>query len=229
MSYVRVKLDGYDEIKQAMKDLEKGAQKTLDYTMRDFRRSMPGWIASEVIKEYNVGKQSITSSKIGTVKAVGNGMESAIIFGGRLLTPIHFGMKPKKMKAPKKLSKKDRMKVPGGEIKFKGKAGQVATLKRAQQPYEVSWEIKRGDRKTPRGDYNTPWYIAPAAKGSDTQIPFQRSPGHPKGFATVAAHTVSLPQMVSHDGRTLKPEIAKEVWPKLEEKLAYNSKRFLGK
>ena len=229
MSYVRMQVKNFEKLTRELEKTQKGAEKTLDYTLRTFRRSMPGWIAAEVIKEYNVGKRDITSNKIGTVKVKGSGMDSAIIFAGRNLTPVHFGMQPRKMKAPKKLSKKDREKIPGDSIKFTGKHGPVATLSRMQQPYKVSWEIKRGKRKTVKGEYATPWFIAPAAKGSTTQIPFQRSPGHPKGFATVAAHTVSIAQMVSHDGKTLKPEIAKEVWPKLEKELYRQSARFMGK
>ena len=230
MAYVRCQLKNYSEVKKYFDGVKKGAKKTLDITAKDFKRSMPGWIADEVVKEYNIGKQSITSGKIGSVKAVGNSINDvAIIFSGRSLTPVHFGMKPKKGRAPKKLSKKDRMKIPGAGINFSGKGGPVATLNRAQKPYTVTWQIKRGETKSPRGEYNTPWFIAPAAKGSTTQIPFQRSPGHPKGFETVAAHTVSLPQMMSHDGRTLKPEIGKVVWKKLEDKLNQNAERFIGK
>lgn len=229
VSYVRVQLKGHEQIVKQLKQQNAAAKKTLEYTIKDFNRSMPGWIADEAVKEYNIGKQQITSQKIGSIKLRGSGLESTIIFAGRNLTPMRFGMQPKKMKAPKKLSKKDRMKIPGGAIKFKGKSQPVATLSKAYKPFEITAEIKRGQRKALKGEYNTPWFIAPAAKGSSTMIPFQRSPGHPKGFKTVAAHTVSLPQMISHDGHTLKPEIAAVVWARLDEKLQTNAQRFMRK
>lgn len=209
---VSVELQHLAEMHRILNNMPRGAQKTLETTGKDFSRSMPGWIADEIVKEYNIGKQAITGQKIGTIKAIGSGTDRSIIFKGRALTPRHFDMKPKKPKG------------------FKTVGNQRVGKKKVRKPYKITWEVKRGHREEANGgreDYNTPWFLAPAKKGSSTMIPFQRSPGHPKGFKTVAAHRTSLPQMVSHDGHTLKPEIANVVWPKLEDKLIQNAQRFI--
>lgn len=220
-----VVVKGYDKIKKFFETQEKGAEKAIETTEKDMKKSMPGWIASEVVKEYNIGKQQITSQKIGTIRTYGSKTGASIKFEGRVLTPTHFGMKPKNPPTPKKLSKKARMIVPGNNINFSGPGSKVATIGRAVKPYEVSWEIKRGERKKARGKYETPWFVA-SSNGS-TPLPFQRSPGHPKNWKTVTAYTLSMPQMISHDGVTLKPEIAEEVWPKMEKRFKQNVKRFM--
>lgn len=206
---VSVELQRLTELHRILNHVPRGAQKTLEITGKDFSRSMPGWIAEEVVKEYNIGKQQITSQKIGTIHTIGSGIDRSIIFKGRALTPRSFDMKPKKPKG------------------FQTVGNQRVGKKKVRKTYKITWEVKRGHRVEAKGDYNTPWFLAPAKKGSSTMIPFQRSPGHPKGFKTVAAHRTSLPQMISHDGHTLKPEIANVVWPKLEDKLHQNAQRFI--
>lgn len=219
---VKVKMDDLGTVSEYVKSLEKKSEKALDYTIKTYKTRMPGWIAAEVVKEYNIGKTQITSQKIGRIRKIGNGLGLTLEYTGRRLTPIHFGMKPKKPPKPTKLSKKDwrNVKMPNG---------QYATVKKGVKPYNITAEIKRGERKTLTGKYPTPWFLAPAAKGSSTVIPFQRSPGHRKGFKTVARHTVSLPQMISHDGHTLKPEIAKEIEPKMEKVLHDKIESFINK
>ena len=202
---------GVQNVKQQLKQLQAlqgKSEKAIQRIMSDVRTRVPGWVATEVTKVYNIKKSEVTPTKAGksskpagSIKVKGDTLDTMeIVYRGRVLTPTHFGVRAGKPKA----SKKDLLKVPGKAIKFKGKTHNkkgkdtVATLSRIQ-PYKVTWEIIRGERKTAKGDYDTPWFIAPAAKGGGKQIPFQRSPGHPKGFKTVAAHTVSMPQMVSSE------------------------------
>lgn len=228
MSYVKASLKNYDQLKKELRNLRKAPEKVINATMGEFKSRMPGWIAQEVAKEYNISARKFSSGSIGTVKVKGNDMEAAILFAGRSLTPLHFAMDPKTKRRAVKLSKKDRKKVPGEGIGFKSKASKVATISRAPKPYTIQWQVKRNKTEDAHGDYNTPWFLAPVKKGSSTVLPFQRSPGHPKGFAMVTKKVVSMPQMVSHDGKTLKEEIAKEVWPKLEKRFDHHLERFLG-
>ena len=219
---VKVKMNNLGSVSDYVQSIEKKTEKALTYTIKTYKSRMSGWIADEVIKEYNIGKTQITSQKIGRIRKISNGLGLTLIYSGRNLTPVRFGMKPKKSPKPTKLSKKDwrNVKMPNG---------QYAMVKKGVKPYNITVEIKRGERKKLTGDYSTPWFLAPAAKGSSTVIPFQRSPGHKKGFETVAAHTVSLPQMISHDGHTLKPEIAKEIEPKMEKVLHDKIESFINK
>ena len=57
-------------------------------------------------------------------------------------------------------------------------------------------------------------------------MPFQRVPGTDK---LISAETVSVPQMVSSDGKTLKPAIYDAVAPRVGERLVHNTMRFLTK
>lgn len=222
----------YKQIINAMKGMEKASKKAIKATQSDFRSKMPGWIAQEVSEEYNVGSKVTNLKKLGTLNATND----RIYFGGRPRTPRNFAMSPKKPAGFKKLGKKQRKKarIPGENIDFRGKphtsgnaGGTFATLTRVRKPYEITVQIKRGGPKTLKGQYNTPWFLAPA-KNSGVMIPFQRVPGKKPGERGYlqAASTVSLPQMVSSDGKNLKPEIANVVWPKLDDRLQYHMQRF---
>jgi hypothetical protein len=90
------------------------AEKALEATVRDMRSRVPGFVAGEVTGVYNIKKSEVMPAKInkktgklgktaGTVRVIGKtvtGLE--VVYTGRLLTPTHFGMRPKKLAKTKR-------------------------------------------------------------------------------------------------------------------------------
>lgn len=219
MIRAKVSLDNYDELKKELRTLRKAPAKVIDATMKDFKSRMPGWIAQEVTKTYNVKKADIR--KIGTVSAKGNNIsEAQIEFEGRVLTPARFSMSPK---TP----------PPDGGYTLKATIfrGRRVTLQKVKgmtkkQRRELGKNFKkRGKRNSPESPY---MLQTTGAQDVDKiqYIPFQRrtQPGKMMYKYT----TLSMPQMISHDGKTLKPDMAEKVWPKLEKRFNHHMKRFVG-
>lgn len=110
------------------------AEKALAATGKDMKARVPGWAATEVTGVYNIKKQEVTPKKAGgkpkklagRIRVSGTTVSSVVIeYSGRLLTPTHFGMRPKALT--------------GG----KGK-------RKRRKP--ITAEIKRGQRKTLHSD-----------------------------------------------------------------------------
>lgn len=103
-----------NSIKTVMRKLEKdakAAQKVLKATGADMKRRVPGKVADEVRAVYNIKKSEITPSgkkgaakakrKAGSVKVKGATVSQIeIVYSGRVLTPTHFGMRPKTLTKP---------------------------------------------------------------------------------------------------------------------------------
>ena len=76
-------------------------------TLKDMRSRAPGKVADAVRSVYNIKKSEIMPSKeeksAGTIKVRGeNLMSMKLIYEGRMLTPLHFGMTPKQRPEKKK-------------------------------------------------------------------------------------------------------------------------------
>jgi hypothetical protein len=76
-------------------------------TLKDMRSRAPGKVADAVRSVYNIKKSEIMPSKeeksAGTIKVRGeNLMSLKLIYEGRALTPLHFGMTPKQRPDKKK-------------------------------------------------------------------------------------------------------------------------------
>lgn len=188
-----------NEVVKALGKIQQQAEKDLQGAIRDVRREATKKIADEVAQNYNVKKSEITAGKIVRSKVTAKAGSIEIEYTGRLLTPTHFkGYSPKK---PSALTEKSVV-IPGQGISFKGKPGQFATV-RVRKPYKVKAEIKKGNKIT----FSQGTFVAPAAKGSQTHIPFQRSGEGRK--AVEALKTLSVPQMVTND------EVAKSILERL--------------
>lgn len=77
------------------------AEKVVERTIADFKSRGPSWISQEVAKEYGIKKADVNEAKTGirgrsSVRVHGTRIDDlSIIYRGRVLTPTHFGMKPK--------------------------------------------------------------------------------------------------------------------------------------
>lgn len=195
MGGINCSIKNYGQVVKALGKIQQQAEKDLQGAIRDVRREATKKIADEVAQNYNVKKSEITAGKIVRSKVTAKAGSIEIKYTGRLLTPTHFkGYSPKK---PSALTKKSVV-IPGQGISFKGKPGQFATV-RIRKPYKVKAEIKKGNKIT----FSQGTFVAPAAKGSQTYIPFQRSGESRK--AVEALKTLSVPQMVTND------EVAKNI------------------
>jgi hypothetical protein len=195
MGGINCSIKNYGQVVKALGKIQQQAEKDLQGAIRDVRREATKKIADEVAQNYNVKKSEITAGKIVRSKVTAKAGSIEIKYTGRLLTPTHFkGYSPKK---PSALTEKSVV-IPGQGISFKGKPGQFATV-RIRKPYKVKAEIKKGNKIT----FSQGTFVAPAAKGSQTYIPFQRSGESRK--AVEALKTLSVPQMVTND------EVAKNI------------------
>ena len=86
-----------------------------DKTLKDMRSRAPGKVADAVRAVYNIKKSEIMPSKeeksAGSIKVRGeNLMALKLIYEGRRLTPLHFGMTPKQKPEKKKYKIKAKIK-----------------------------------------------------------------------------------------------------------------------
>lgn len=222
---VQIGFQDFEVLRARIESINYKSKKILEQTIADYKRRMPGWIAEEVVKEYNItasGRALKKMQSIGGVSVYGSSLDTGIKFSGRALSARHFGMTPNKVKAYKKLGKRKRKNIPGGGIQFQGKAGPVATMSRMPATYDITVEIHKGQRKKLKGEYDTPWFLAKAPNG--VVLPFQRKTGDPDNKIVTSKH-ISMPQMVSHDGVTLKPQIADAIRPRMQERLEHHTDR----
>lgn len=122
-----IKAQGLKAVAKKLEKNSKVATKVLTATANDMRRRVPGKVADEVRTVYNIKKSEVTPSgksakpkrKAGTISVKGATVaDVTITYTGRLLTPTHFGMLPKKPQ-PRSNGKRRRKPVTA-EIK-KGK------------------------------------------------------------------------------------------------------------
>lgn len=93
-----------DRLAQRLAQNAEQAKKALTATGNDMKSRVPGWVGTEVTGVYNIKKSEITPKKAGgkpkkmagNIRVSGTTVSSVTIeYSGRLLTPIHFGMRPK--------------------------------------------------------------------------------------------------------------------------------------
>lgn len=186
MAGIDCSIKGYKKLVDDLKKTQQKAEKDMRGVLKDVRKAATVQIATDISEKYNVKKSEITAGKIVSAKATQKAGNVEIVYKGRLLTPTHFkGYSPKK---PGQLSEK-RAVIPGQGINFKGTPGQVATV-RTRKKYKVKTEIKKGRKIT----FSQDSFVAPAAAGSQTYIPFQRTAG-----GVEAIKTLSVPQMITND------------------------------
>lgn len=190
--YIRSTVKDYKATKKALEKMKKAPQKAVKSALNEVHRYGPGWVAKEIVKVYGIDKSEVTGGKIGTTKVGGVSIDKITFkYRGRRLTPVHFGMKPKKP------TKSGKYTLSASVIKGSRKTlSQNKALTKPQRRNIGRNFHHAGTRNSP----SSPWMLrSTGAKSADkTQyIPFQRrsQPGKPQ----VAMRTVSLPQMVSSE------------------------------
>ncbi len=98
---MNVIIDGLDSVVDELQDMHDRSKKVVQRTIADFKSRGPSWISQEVAKEYGIKKSDVNETKAGirgrsSVRVHGTRIDDlSIIYRGRVLTPTHFGMKPR--------------------------------------------------------------------------------------------------------------------------------------
>lgn len=102
----------YDKLQKNLQKINDSATKAVQNTVNDIRRRAPGWVAASVTDVYNIKKSEITPvnknskktvKKAGDIYVSGDTIDNLLlVYRGHLLTPTHFGMRPKQRPLGKK-------------------------------------------------------------------------------------------------------------------------------
>lgn len=205
------------KLKKELDKIEKDAETVTKRTVADFKTRAPAWISKAVTAEYNIKKAEVKDSlkgkkKIGTIKLSGTKVDDiALVYKGRLLTPIHFGMKPTRHKARSK-AKKNKMLIPGENVEgYDGEVAQVAGV----TPYQITMEVHKGKRKALPSDV-----FLGSNKGAG-EIPFQRTGNGRTPIQSIKS--TSVPQMITNE--KVSEEISKAINEGMEERLKHHLSR----
>lgn len=185
----------YKKMKKEFRKLQKAPEIVEKRIVSDFKSRAPGWIAEEVVSVYNIKKREIKPSKSGDVSAgsiavKGKTIKSvSLVYSGRLLTPTHFGMKPKK---PTKSGEyKLTVEILKGEVKTWGRNKKLTKKQRKQLGKNFRGQGPHSSPKSP----NMLLHTGNKHEGGTNYIPFQRVSQRRDDLEV--RKTISMPQMVS--------------------------------
>lgn len=207
----------YDNVLKELEQMQKASKKVVASTIKDFKQRAPSWVAQEVVKKYNIKKADITpdksgsyKDKAGSISAEGETIDSvALIYRGRTLTPVHFGMTPKSPPDGKGYTLKAQVKK--GEKKTWGKVKKLTKKQRANIGRNFTHQGTQNSKSSPIMLMHT----GNRKQGGVNYIPFQRQSQNRKDIKAIK--TLSMPQMVSNQ------EVEKDIYKAISEKLG---KRF---
>jgi hypothetical protein len=207
---VRCEIKNYNVLKKKIKDMQKAPAKVMNNLTSDAQKRVPGWVATEVAKEYGVKKGEITGQKIGKVRVESNGgVDVRIVYTGRVLTPTHFNMSPK---SPK----------PGGgyTLKYKVVDKTQSKVKKLTKKQRKALSKNFTGSGTQTSDHS-PIMLMPTGT---TYIPFQRKSVRRNDVEAIK--TLSLPQMVS--SKRTEEGIQRAINEGLGKRLDHHMNRYMG-
>lgn len=216
---VRCEVKNYKLMRKKIDDMKNAPRKVLDSLTAEAKKRVPGWVATEVAKEYGVKKGNISSQKIGRVTPQGDSFKNVrIVYTGRLLTPTHFNMSPK---APK----------PGGGYTLKASIvkgqrttlGKVKKLTKKQRAALGKNFTRSGSRQSDHSPIML-MHTGNTQEAGTNYIPFQRKSVRRNDVAAIK--TVSLPQMVSSE-RTAEG-IQKAIAEGLGKRMDHYMNKYMG-
>ena len=211
-----MQVENFQKLMDTVAQIDEQGRKAVKATVRDVKARAPSWIAQEVTSVYNIKKGEITpsgknSSKpkkmAGSIRITGETIEElTLVYKGRLLTPVHFGMTPKAPPAGRSYTLKAQI--------LKGSKKVIGRYKNTRTkggPYsQRSHWILMGTGNT-KAD-GTSW------------IPFQRMSKTRTDIQKMT--TISVPQMITSD-RT-NEAIMLRLNTETAKRLDHHMKRALG-
>ena len=215
MSRVTCQIKNYKALRKQIEDMKKAPRNVMTALASDARKRVPGWVATEVTKEYGVKKSELTGNKLGSVRVESTSFDQVkVIYKGRALTHTHFSMTPTVPK-PGRGAYTLRATIIKGERVDLGKVKKLSKKQRAA----MAKNFTRSGTKT---SDHSPIMLMPTGS---TYIPFQRKSTDRKDVEAIKA--LSLPQMVSskrtHEG------IQTAINDGLQKRLDHHMKRYMGK
>ena len=211
---VKCEVKNYKLVKKKIDDMQKAPRKVMTSLTAEAKKRVPGWVATEVVKEYGVKKGEITGQKIGKVKAEGNSIkEVRVVYTGRLLTPTHFNMSPKAPNPGGAYTLKAT--IVKGERKTLGKVKKLTKKQRAAL-------AKNFTRSGSQSSDHSPIMLMRANGGH--YLPFQRKSTNRKDIEAVK--TISLPQMVG--SKRTEEGIQRAISEGLGKRLDHYMNRYMG-
>lgn len=211
---VRCEIKEYNVVKKQMKALEKAPAKVMASITNEAKKRVPGWVATEVAKQYGVKKSEITGQKIGRVRAEGGSVKDVrIVYTGRLLTHTHFNMSPREPN-------------PGGAYTLKATIvkGQRTTLGKVKKLTKKQRAAlgKNFTGSGTRSSDHSPIMLMRANGGH--YLPFQRVSENRGDI--VVRKAISLPQMVS--SKRTQDGIQKAISENMGKRLEHYMSRYMG-
>lgn len=224
-SIFKMAIKNKERLDKQIDDLHTGSEKAVKSTISDMRSRAPAWVAAEVVKVYNIKKKEIVPAKtekskkpVGSIRLKGDTVDALqLVYRGRMLTPVHFGMTPKRPNDGG--SQTLKAEIIKGQRKVLGKTKKITKKQRKNIGRNFQHE---GTRNSPK----SPWMLRSTGANSEDKvqaIPFQRQK-QPGTFDHVFK-SISLPQMVSSD-RT-KDNISKALADGMADRLDRNMDRFI--
>jgi hypothetical protein len=217
MEKLNTSVKDYQKLQRELDAIKGKSETALRRIVSDARERVPGWVATEVTKVYNIGSDEIkpgggagVKKSAGTIKVQGDTIDTIqIVYRGRLLTPAHFGMKPE---APT-----------GGAYTLKAKILKSGGAKTLSKVKKLTKKQRKniGRNFTRQGTRNSPQspYMLQSNKGGG-YIPFQRR--EQPGKMDHVMRTISIPQMVS--SKRTKDNIDNAIAEKLGKRIEHHLK-----
>lgn len=211
---VTCEVKNYKLIKNKIDDMQKAPRQVMKSLTAEAKKRVPGWVATEVTKEYGVKKGEITGQKLGKVIPKGaNFKEVRVVYTGRMLTHTHFNMSPKAPNPGGAYTLKAT--IVKGERKTLGKVKKLTKKQRAAL-------TKNFTRSGSQSSDHSPIMLMRANGGH--YLPFQRKSTNRKDIEAVK--TVSLPQMVG--SKRTEEGIQKAINEGLGKRLDHYMDRYMG-
>ena len=98
---MKIESPNFNKIVRDIKSVNKSAESVLTRTVSDFRNRAPAWIGAAVTETYGISKKEVKEAfsgakkTVGRVKASGREIDGiGLEYSGRVLTPVHFKMRP---------------------------------------------------------------------------------------------------------------------------------------
>lgn len=211
----KLNFKGYKKVAKQLSKLHKDSEKVVQNTVKDFKARAPGWISQEVTAVYNIKKSDLSKAfkvskgAVGKVSIRGTKVDNiALVYSGRLLTPVHFGMTPK-------VPPKGRSYTLKAEI-YKGKKQVIGRYN------------KKKIRGGPYSKRSHNILMPTGAKSEDKVpfIPFQRIGTGPSKVVEKFT-TLSIPQMIKNE--KVYAAIQKRIDEGMQTRLQHHLDRALAK
>lgn len=211
---ISIQIENLRQLVADVQAIEAGGRKAISSTVKDVKARAPGWIAQEVTAVYNIKKGEITPSSggkpkkmAGSIRITGETIEElTLVYKGRLLTPVHFGMTPKAPPAGRSYTLKAQI--------LKGSKKVIGRYKNTRHQGRA---ILAAVSLDPHGDRQH------QADGT-SWIPFQRMSKTRTDIQKMT--TISVPQMITSD-RT-NEAIMLRLNTETAKRLDHHMKRALG-